>query len=80
MHYDRIIYLGDGANDFCPALTLTAGDVVLARKNYDLDQLIQKRNADVAADRRVDARVATWETHEQLFLLVQQYVTWPASK
>ena len=30
--YQRIVYCGDGANDLCPALALTPGDVVLARK------------------------------------------------
>lgn len=32
----RVVYVGDGANDFCPAMTLRSGDVVLARWGYPL--------------------------------------------
>ena len=36
-----VVYCGDGANDFCPALRLTEADAVLARKGFALDRLIQ---------------------------------------
>jgi len=32
--YDRIVYVGDGLNDICPSLGLSANDVVIARKGY----------------------------------------------
>ncbi|XP_077217154.1 thiamine phosphate phosphatase-like protein [Tasmannia lanceolata] len=36
----RIIYLGDGKGDFCPALKLGEGDYVMPRKNFPLWDLI----------------------------------------
>lgn len=36
----RTIYVGDGGNDFCPSLSLTAGDLVLARNGFTLQKLI----------------------------------------
>lgn len=69
--YRRIIYLGDGANDLCPALALGRSDVVLARKGYDLDLLIRKRAAGQGGA-TVQAAVHTWETHQQLFSLVRR--------
>ncbi|XP_065896942.1 pyridoxal phosphate phosphatase PHOSPHO2-like [Dysidea avara] len=32
--YDKIVYVGDGHNDICPSLGLSARDVVIARKGY----------------------------------------------
>ena len=69
--YKRIVYCGDGANDLCPALRLQTGDVVLARKSYDLDLLIQKRRGTTAC---VKAEVQVWETHQQLFQLLRRFI------
>lgn len=71
--YKRVVYLGDGANDFCPALTLTADDVVLARKDFDLDRLLKERAASPEADCRLRARFHTWGTHQELFELVKRF-------
>ena len=32
--YARVLYLGDGANDLCPAMRLGQNDAVLARSTY----------------------------------------------
>jgi len=73
--YKRIIYLGDGANDLCPALNLRPGDTVLARKGYPLAKLFTKilENDGRAEDgRRILAQVHMWENHDELLKLVQQ--------
>lgn len=69
--YQRIVYCGDGANDLCPALSLTPSDVVLARRGHALEQLISER-ADRDDDSRVVARVMIWNDHEHLLDLVQK--------
>ncbi|KAK7940080.1 hypothetical protein WMY93_003406 [Mugilogobius chulae] len=38
--YQRIFYVGDGANDFCPATALGPRDVVFARRDFPMHRLI----------------------------------------
>ncbi|NWV15806.1 PHOP1 phosphatase, partial [Ptilonorhynchus violaceus] len=42
VEFERVFYVGDGANDFCPAGTLTAADVAFPRKGYPMHRLIQE--------------------------------------
>jgi hypothetical protein len=69
--YQRVVYCGDGANDLCPALSLTPSDIVLARRGHALERLISER-ADRHDDGRVVARVLLWDDHSHLFSLVQR--------
>jgi len=34
--YSRVVYVGDGQGDFCPAISLSEGDVVICREGYRL--------------------------------------------
>ncbi|KAL7378840.1 hypothetical protein ABVT39_019700 [Epinephelus coioides] len=38
--YQRIFYVGDGANDFCPALALGPRDVAFPRRDFPMHRLI----------------------------------------
>lgn len=69
--YQRIVYCGDGANDLCPALSLTPSDAVLARRGHALERLIREREAANDEDGRVVAHVVVWDNHSQLCSLVQ---------
>ena len=69
--YQRIVYCGDGANDLCPALSLTPSDVVLARAGHALARMIAERASSGDEDARVVARVLLWRDHEELCSLVQ---------
>ncbi|PFH53831.1 hypothetical protein AMATHDRAFT_136744 [Amanita thiersii Skay4041] len=40
--YNRIIYVGDGTNDFCPVLRLRSQDIVLCRNHRGLQKRIVK--------------------------------------
>lgn len=40
--YDRVVYVGDGRNDYCPCLTLTQKDVVICREGYALAKLLKQ--------------------------------------
>ncbi|XP_063421098.1 probable phosphatase phospho2 [Mytilus trossulus] len=42
INFDYIFYIGDGTNDFCPALTLKETDYVCPRINFRLWKKIQK--------------------------------------
>lgn len=69
--YQRIVYCGDGANDLCPALSLTPSDTVLARAGHALERLIRERESNSDEDGRVVARVIVWDDHSHLCSLVQ---------
>ncbi|KAG7298354.1 hypothetical protein JYU34_017969 [Plutella xylostella] len=57
--YDRIVYSGDGRNDFCPATTLPASSTVFARRGYPLDDLIRATLASPTP--QVKAKVVYWD-------------------
>lgn len=38
--YQRVFYVGDGANDFCPALSLGPRDVAFPRRDFPMHRLI----------------------------------------
>jgi len=40
--YERLIYVGDGPNDVCPALILNANDLVCPRQGLKMESLLQQ--------------------------------------
>jgi pyridoxal phosphate phosphatase PHOSPHO2 len=40
--FDKIVYVGDGGNDFCPLLRMRKGDWALVRKNMELDARVKE--------------------------------------
>jgi hypothetical protein len=72
--YDRVVYVGDGANDFCPATRLTEFDFLFARKGKALSRLLE----DEEMRSRVKATVMLWEDGKGLlhnFKTVFPFVT-----
>ena len=55
--YTSVVYIGDGAADFCAALILSENDFVLARKDFSLHRRIVKDNG-----KKLKAKSMTWET------------------
>jgi 2,3-diketo-5-methylthio-1-phosphopentane phosphatase len=64
----RVVYVGDGANDFCAVLSLGPNDIALARNGFPLADRIMR---DPAA---VRCRVAFWDSHDDLPLLFKDTV------
>ncbi|CAB3224507.1 unnamed protein product [Arctia plantaginis] len=58
-NYDRIVYTGDGRNDYCPSTNLPATATVFPRRGYPLDDLIKKTMATDAP--QVKAKVVPWD-------------------
>lgn len=56
MKFYRILYIGDGYNDICPALKLTNNDYVFARVGYRLLRALEKMPA-----KDVKPAVVPWE-------------------
>ena len=38
--YKKVVYVGDGSGDYCPALSLTKDDVVICREGFGLARLL----------------------------------------
>lgn len=64
-----IIYLGDGAGDFCPSLKLTETDYMMPRKDYPVWDLICKNR------HLLKAEVHEWIDGEDLERVLLQHIT-----
>lgn len=49
VEYSRVAYVGDGSNDYCPALRLKKDDVVFPRVGFKLVKLIEEKGEGVVA-------------------------------
>ncbi|KAG8446810.1 hypothetical protein GDO86_014317 [Hymenochirus boettgeri] len=58
--FEKVLYVGDGANDFCPSVLLTYTDIAFPRKNYPMHQLIQKMEEKGT----YQAKVVPWDSAE----------------
>ncbi|XP_045782155.1 pyridoxal phosphate phosphatase PHOSPHO2-like [Maniola jurtina] len=56
--YERIVYTGDGRNDYCPATSLPPNSIVFPRKGFPMDDLIQKTLASPSP--QVKCAVVPW--------------------
>ncbi|XP_005394273.1 PREDICTED: phosphoethanolamine/phosphocholine phosphatase isoform X2 [Chinchilla lanigera] len=70
VHFERLFYVGDGANDFCPVGLLAGGDVAFPRRGYPMHRLIQE--AQKAEPSSVRACVVPWDTAADVRLHLQQ--------
>ncbi|KAG8213566.1 phosphatase phospho-type [Butyriboletus roseoflavus] len=66
--FDRIIYIGDGSNDFCAVLRLRSQDVVLCRRFRGLEHKIANERAKGSTSRlqcTVEYWSGAWEVEEK---------------
>lgn len=62
--YDRIFYIGDGSNDICPVLRLSAHDFGYARLGYRMHKKLDEKNI------RSDAKLQIWTDGRDLKQLI----------
>ncbi|KAH9040126.1 phosphatase phospho-type [Lactarius pseudohatsudake] len=62
--YDRIIYVGDGSNDFCPVLRLRSQDMVLCRRHRSLERRIALEGEGLGLKCQVRYWAGAWEVEE----------------
>lgn len=67
--FSRVVYIGDGSNDFCAALQLRPADIVLFRKGFSLERKINRASASL------QATPIGWNSPEELRQLVSQWLT-----
>jgi pyridoxal phosphate phosphatase PHOSPHO2 len=66
----RIVYVGDGGNDLCPAQSMGPEDILFVRAGYGLEKLLQ----DPAVRATVKARVHVWQSAAEICDVLQQSV------
>lgn len=62
--YQRVFYVGDGANDFCPALSLGARDVVFPRRDFPMHRLITETHEAMPGEFK--AVTVPWASAEEV--------------
>ncbi|KAF8813816.1 hypothetical protein BYT27DRAFT_7220167 [Phlegmacium glaucopus] len=64
VEYDRIVYIGDGGNDFCPILRLRSQDLVFCRLHRGLQRRIEHDTEAKALKPSVRYWGGAWEIEE----------------
>eukprot|EP00978_Attheya_sp_CCMP212_P005893 scaffold13167_cov32-Attheya_sp.AAC.1 len=65
LNFDRIIYVGDGGEDYCPTTHMRQGsDTVLARNNFALAKKI--------ATTPIKAKLREWESDEHVLRISKE--------
>jgi pyridoxal phosphate phosphatase PHOSPHO2 len=62
--YDRIVYVGDGENDFCPILRMRSQDLALARRGRSLEERIIKEGQQAGLKCEVKYWAGAWEVED----------------
>ncbi|NXO31826.1 PHOP1 phosphatase, partial [Cisticola juncidis] len=70
VEFQRVLYVGDGANDFCPAGTLRAADVAFPRRGYPMHRLIQETQERQPG--AFQAAVVPWESAAEVARYLQE--------
>lgn len=85
----QTVYVGDGGNDYCPSLSLSASDLVLVRDGFALHKLIEntasheseRQSSETEADgplvEKVVARTKIWKTQSELGEMLQELISQP---
>ncbi|XP_029429043.1 phosphoethanolamine/phosphocholine phosphatase [Rhinatrema bivittatum] len=67
--FQKLLYVGDGANDVCPSVLLSAMDIVFPRKTYPMHQMIQEMEAKQPGS--FQAQIVPWDTAEVILQYLQ---------
>ncbi|NXQ45049.1 PHOP1 phosphatase, partial [Catharus fuscescens] len=70
VEFQRVLYVGDGANDFCPSGILRAADVAFPRKGYPMHRLIQESQEKQPG--AFQAAVVPWESATEVARYLQE--------
>ncbi|XP_035253934.1 probable phosphatase phospho1 isoform X1 [Anguilla anguilla] len=68
--FQRVFYVGDGANDFCPSLVLGPRDTAFPRRDYPMHALIGQLHEARPGD--FQAAVVPWESGEDVVARLQR--------
>nr|XP_020446098.1 probable phosphatase phospho1 [Monopterus albus]XP_020446099.1 probable phosphatase phospho1 [Monopterus albus]XP_020446100.1 probable phosphatase phospho1 [Monopterus albus] len=71
--YQRVFYVGDGANDFCPALSLGPRDVAFPRRDFPMHRLITEIHESMPGEFK--AVTVPWVSGEDVVQRLKTFVT-----
>lgn len=61
---DKVVYVGDGGNDFCPLVRMRDGDWGLVRKGMELDERIAREGKESGVKVDVKKWEQAWQIEE----------------
>ncbi|XP_076461874.1 pyridoxal phosphate phosphatase PHOSPHO2-like [Babylonia areolata] len=70
--YSHVLYVGDGAKDFCPALMLSKEDYVCPRKDFPLWKKLHGGWSGKKPSENVSASVIGWESAVEIRTLLEK--------
>lgn len=62
--WERIVYVGDGGNDFCPLVRMRKGDWGLVRRGMELDERVREEGQKVGLEIEVKKWDQAWQIEE----------------
>jgi pyridoxal phosphate phosphatase PHOSPHO2 len=68
--YDKIFYIGDGKNDFCPCTKIGINDVALAREGYGFAKLLR----DEVKKSLISAQILHWESPSDIYNIIKRFL------
>lgn len=68
INYRKLIYIGDGWNDFCPLYLLKSNDIVFYRKGYGLDKEIASRGQELLCEKK------GWDNGDQILEIIKKFL------
>jgi pyridoxal phosphate phosphatase PHOSPHO2 len=71
-HYDMVVYVGDGKNDYCPMTRLRATDMACIRRHRALDGLV---DGGKIAQPDIQARRVYWHDSETVREAIHEWVS-----
>ncbi|KAF9222740.1 hypothetical protein BS17DRAFT_783314 [Gyrodon lividus] len=83
VRFDRVIYVGDGSNDFCAVLRMTSHDIVFCRRFRGLERKIADEVSKGEEQSRLKCNVeywsGAWEVEEKFkkYATLESFVTQP---
>ena len=67
--YERIFYVGDGGNDYCPCHLLGERDIVFSRKGYSLEKKLKKN------ENEIKAKKIYWEDGYDIIKFIEENIS-----
>ncbi|XP_077024683.1 LOW QUALITY PROTEIN: pyridoxal phosphate phosphatase PHOSPHO2-like [Tamandua tetradactyla] len=68
VNYTRIIYIGDGGNDFCPVTFLKSNDAVMPRKGYTSQKTLSRMSPNLDP---VKSSIVVWASGIEIISYLQ---------
>lgn len=77
--YQRVFYVGDGANDVCPCLVLGDADVAFTRRGFPMHRILthkqqQQQQEPPQAEGGVRASIQPWSSGQEIVEYLQKIV------